>query len=77
MATTRLGTFRVQVKSAWRLVANRYCALIHPKQLNKVSGFDVVVVYIAPMDVWYVIPASAVKKRFMKFYPNIANSKGT
>ncbi len=75
MATTGLGTFRVQVKSAWKLHDNRYFALIQPRRLNPYSGFDVVVVYIAPLDAWYVIPASAIKSRWLKFFPHIAKSK--
>ena len=72
---SRLGTFRVQVRSAWRLGKNRHIAVPADKSLNKCSGFDVVVVYVAPMDLWYVIPASVVT-RWLSLYPRSPNSKG-
>ncbi|MBZ5648705.1 MAG: hypothetical protein LAN37_15960 [Acidobacteriia bacterium] len=71
---SRLGTFRVQVKSAWKVARHHYLVCLTPSTLNKSSGYDVLVVYIAPLDAWYVIPAAAVEKRWLMLYPHIAKS---
>jgi hypothetical protein len=55
---------------------NRYHAFIKPSQLNPQSGFDVIVVYIPALDAWYVIPASQIKGRYLKFYPHVTDSRG-
>lgn len=73
---SRLGTFRVQVKSAWKLSQRQYMVRFNPRSLNQASGYDVVVVYVAPLDVWYVIPASAVQKPWLALYPQVTDSKG-
>lgn len=74
---SRLGTFRVQVKSAWKIPRHHYLvcfsrgAGVHPK-----SGYDVLVVYIAPLDAWYIIPASTIEHRWLLLYPHVPKSKG-
>jgi len=73
---SRLGAFRVQVKSAWKLSSRQYMVRFNPRLLNRSSGYDVVVVYIAPLDTWYIIPASAVHKPWLSLYPHVPNSKG-
>ncbi len=75
--TSKLGTFRIQVKSTWKLAKNRYCSLIQPKRLNPASGFDYVVVYIAPMDVWYIMPARAIPEHgYPYFFPHDPDRDG-
>ncbi len=73
---SRLGTFRVQVKSAWKLSQRQYMVRFNPRTLNQASGYDVVVAYVAPLDVWYVIPASAVQNPWLALYPQVTDSRG-
>lgn len=72
---SRLGTFRVQVKSAWTMLKSRYM-IMSGNSRNKLRGYDVLVAYVAPGDAWYVIPASAVEGRFLWLYPHVTNSRG-
>lgn len=72
---SRLGTFCVQVKSAWKMLKSRYM-IMSGNSRNKLRGYDVLVAYVAPTDTWYVIPASAVKGRFLWLYPQVTNSRG-
>jgi len=72
---SRLGTFRVQVKSAWKLWSGRYTVRFNKGTDSTRSGYDVLVAYVAPLDVWYVVPASAVNKRWLMLYPHRPNSK--
>ncbi len=73
---SRLGTFRVQVKSAWKVPRWHYLVGFRPRGLNQSSGYDVLVVYIAPLDAWYIIPASAVEERWLLLYPRVPKNKG-
>ncbi len=74
---SRLGTFRVQVKSAWKIPRYHYLvAFTRGAGVNPNSGYDVLVVYIAPLDAWYIIPASAIEERWLLLYPHVPKSNG-
>lgn len=73
---SRLGTFRVQVKSAWKIPRYHYLVCFTPRTGDWGSGYDVLVVYLAPLDTWYIIPAGAVESRWLLLYPHRPNSKG-
>ena len=77
--------FKVQVKSTSHLVqrgnhksyqitcrrGNGTCTRSYHK-----DEIDLIAAYIAPMNVWYVIPYSKVKSNTLRFYPHTINSKG-
>ena len=44
--------------------------------MNQSSGYDVVVVYFAPLDAWYIIPISAVQERWLLLYPHAPKKSG-
>ena len=72
----RLGTFRVQVKSAWmRVPRGPYIVNLKQRWRSRLSGYDVVVIYIARLDLWYVIPASAINHQYLRLYPNTTNTR--
>lgn len=74
---SRLGTFRVQVKSAWKIFQSRYMVKFNKGTIADVrSGYDVLVAYVAPLDAWYVVPASVIKKPWLVLYPHIPKSNG-
>lgn len=73
---SRLGGFRVQVKSAWKLSKHDYVVRFNPNAPTRTSGYDVLAVYIAPLDVWYVIPASVIPNRWLSLYPHVTDSRG-
>ncbi len=73
---SRLGTFRVQVKSAWKVPRRHYLVAFTARTTDVSSGYDVLVVYIAPMDAWYIIPASVVQERWLLFYPHAPKKTG-
>jgi len=70
------GTFRVQVKSGWRPQGPRYTTQAFKKSAGRLKGVDFLVVYIAPQDFWYVIPASKVVTRAVRLYPHVHRSRG-
>ena len=72
----RLGTFRVQVKSAWMLVPRGpYIINLKHRWRDRRSWFDVLVVYIARLDLWYVIPNSAINHIYLRLYPHSNNRR--
>ena len=74
---SRLGTFRVQVKSAWKVMAaQRYWLLGGRRSPGKRRAYDVLVAYVAPLDVWYVIPEWDIRSSNIWLYPTVANSRG-
>jgi len=71
---------RVQVKSTQYLREhNRY--RVTPGAggvLYTNQDIDFVVVYIVPLDLWYVIPVNALTNRTtLRFYPQTNNSRGS
>ena len=51
---------KVQVRSAWSKTPHGgYRVSVRHQSQRTVLGYDVFVIYIAPLDAWYVIPASA------------------
>ena len=72
----RLGTFRVQVKSAWMHVPRGpYIINLKDRWRNRRSGYDVVAIYIARLDFWYVIPRSAINHIYLRLYPHSNNPR--
>ncbi len=72
----RLGAFRVQVKSAWMHVPRGpYIVNLKHRWKNHRSGYDVVVIYLVRLDLWYVIPASAINHKYLRLYPNSTNPR--
>ena len=62
VTTLRIGSVRVQVKSAWSFWNSSYS--INPRRspgAGPGEGYDFLVVYVAPCDAWYVIPAEELK----------------
>jgi hypothetical protein len=62
------GTFRrVQVKSSMALIRHDYVCSCHPptrpKQAYTEDEIDFIAIFIIPMDIWYIIPVSAVQMR--------------
>ncbi len=62
------GVFhRVQVKSSMAMIGNQYVASCHPptrpKQGYTEAEIDFLAVFIIPINMWYVIPASALRGR--------------
>ena len=72
----RLGAFRVQVKSAWmRVPRGPYIINLKQRWRNKLSAYDVLVVYLVRLDFWYVIPISAIRHHYLRLYPHTTNPR--
>ena len=72
----RLGSFRVQVKSAWMAVSRGpYIVNLKHRWQNRRSAYDVVAIYLARLDFWYVIPASAIRHQYLRLYPHTTNRR--
>jgi len=72
----RLGTFRVQVKSAWMTVPRGpHIVNLKRRWQNRRSAYDVVAIYLARLDFWYVIPASAIRHQYLRLYPHTTNPR--
>ena len=64
---------KVQVKSCWTVAPLGYRIQMHrwSPGRRRPLGFDVLVVYIPPHDVWYVLPAAALPPgRIIYFWPH-------
>ncbi|HVP44724.1 MAG TPA: hypothetical protein VMS96_14940, partial [Terriglobales bacterium] len=71
-----LGTFRVQVKSAWMTVPRGpHIVNLKRRWQNRRSAYDVVAIYLARLDFWYVIPASAIRHQYLRLYPHTTNPR--
>ena len=70
--------YRIQVKSAWKRVCNRYT--IHSSGHNHrryfARDFEFMAAYVAPYDAWYIIPKKAVAGRVsINFYLTAREAK--
>jgi hypothetical protein len=59
---------RIQVKSAWALNRDHYCINSNKYGRGKyrpyeVGDIDFIAAYIAPLDMWYIIPLAAILPR--------------
>jgi hypothetical protein len=72
---------RVQVKSTqYEYPAKHRYSIrnLHHGTLYTEEEIDFLVVYIVPLDLWYVIPVSAFTNRTtLRFYPRTTNSRGS
>ncbi len=72
----RLGTFSVQVKSAWmRVPRGPYIVNLKERWRKQRCPYDVLVIYVVRFDLWYVIPASAISHRYLRLYPHRTNRR--
>ena len=75
---SKLGLFRVQVKSAWakddKGYAFKTCGSRH--RYYRPGEIDVIVGFVPPENAWYVIPFRALgRRRTVYIYPHKPNSK--
>jgi len=70
--------WRIQVKSTERFAESRYRVKTSGwKDTYTRDEIDVIVVYIVPEDLWYIVPIeAAVSRKGLRFYPH-GKSKGT
>lgn len=74
LVTTKKGRiFKVQIKSGWKISVNG-CYYVRARRSTgayKPGDLDFLVVYIAPEDAWYVLPAKEIPPHgYPSFYPH-------
>jgi hypothetical protein len=69
---TRRSMYRVQIKSTRHMHGNAYHLVVHRGGRPYRRGeYDFLAAHIVPHDVWYIIPYSAVKRRWaITVFPN-------